>query len=311
MSIVLFILVAVVIMTVVSGGYVFLLACVRRKEYPWLDEDAMKKVEHGKYFKYILASHDWLNHHDKQNVYIRSFDGLKLHGYWVPAKNPRGTVLLAHGYRSTVLLDLGFAFEFYHSRGFNLLIPQQRSHGESQGKFITFGVKESQDILSWIHFHNKTFGDYPIVLNGISMGASSVLYLADRKLPTNVKGIIADCGFTSPKDIIAEVYERIIRLPVIPTLWAVEFFARVFAGFSLEEMDTRKSLSKSRLPVLLIHGTKDGFVPCRMSVEAYNVCAGDKELLLVEGADHGLSFLVGTTKYVCTVDKFIHKVLEA
>lgn len=311
MSMILFILAAVAVMTAVSGMYVFVLACVRRKELAWLNESAMKDAGNEKYFKYILASHNWLLGHDFQDVYIRSFDGLKLHGYWVPAKNPRGTVLLAHGYRSTALLDLGFAFEFYYSRGFNLLIPQQRCHGESQGKFITFGVKESKDMLSWIRYHNDVFGEKPMLLNGISMGASSLLYLADEKLPDNVKGIVADCGFTSPKDIISEVYKRIIHLPVIPTLWAVEFFTRVLAGFSLEEKDTRKSLAKSMLPVLLIHGKNDGFVPCQMSVDAYNACEGVKELLIIDNADHGLSFLVDTTKYVCTVDRFINNILEA
>lgn len=311
MEFVLFILVAITILTAVSGAYVFVLACVRKKETPWLEEDKLKNTSYEKYHKYIVASHHWLLDHDAQDVYINSFDGLRLHGYWVPAKNAKGTVLLAHGYRSTVLIDLGFLFEFYHSRGFNLLIPQQRSHGESQGRFITFGVKESEDMLSWIRFHNESIGNHPIILYGISMGASTMLYLADRELPQNVKGMIADCGFTSPRDIIAEVYKGVIRLPTIPTLWAVEFYARLFSGFGLSEKDTRKSLQNSRLPVLLIHGKEDSFVPCKMSVEGYHACNSSKQLLLVDGAEHGLSFLVGTDRYMQALEDFIDINLEA
>lgn len=305
MGFVLFALVALFLLTATSGAYVFVLACVRKKETPWLEEDKIKKTTFGKYYDYIVASHNWLIDHNAQDIYTNSIDKLRLHGWWVPADNPVGTVLLVHGYRSTPLIDFGFVFDFYHSRGFNLLIPQQRSHGESQGSFITFGVKESEDMLAWIRLHNQSFGVNPMLLSGISMGASTVLYLADRKLPDNVKGIVADCGFTSPKDIITEVYKGVIRLPAIPTLWAVEFFTRVFAKFSLTEKDSRKSLANSRLPILLIHGKDDGFVPCSMSRDNYNACSGVKNILLVDGAEHGLSFVVDTEGYTKAVDAFI------
>lgn len=305
MGFVLFALVALFLLTATSGAYVFVLACVRKKETPWLEEDKIKKTTFGKYYDYIVASHNWLIDHNAQDIYTNSIDKLRLHGWWVPADNPVGTVLLVHGYRSTPLIDFGFVFDFYHSRGFNLLIPQQRSHGESQGSFITFGVKESEDMLAWIRLHNQRFGVNPMLLSGISMGASTVLYLADRKLPDNVKGIVADCGFTSPKDIITEVYKGVIRLPAIPTLWAVEFFTRVFAKFSLTEKDSRKSLANSRLPILLIHGKDDGFVPCSMSRDNYNACSGVKNILLVDGAEHGLSFVVDTEGYTKAVDAFI------
>lgn len=305
MGFVLFALIALFLLTVTSGAYVFVLACVRKRETPWLDEEKIKKTTFGKYYDYIVASNKWLKDHNAQDIYLNSLDDLKLHGFWVPADDPKGTILLAHGYRSTPLIDFGFIFEFYHSREFNLLIPHQRSHGESQGRFITFGVKESEDMIGWLRLHNQIFGAYPLLLSGISMGASTVLYLANRVLPNNVKGIIADCGFTSPKEIIEEVYKGVIRLPAMPTLWAVEFFTRVFAGFSLTEKDSRKTLANSRYPILLIHGKDDGFVPCRMSQDGFNACSGVKDILLVDGAEHGLSFVVDSDKYTKAVDAFI------
>jgi len=142
------------------------------------------------------------------------------------------------------------------------------------------------------------------------MGASTMLFLADAELPDNVMGIIADCGFTSPKDIIACVFRRVIHVPAGPVLWAAELFARVFGGFSFAEKDTRKILRNSKLPVFMVHGTSDGFVPCQMTQEGYAACTGPKELLLVEGADHGISFLIDRERYTERIVNFLEKYVE-
>lgn len=310
MQLVLFILIALIVLTLVSGGYAFVVACVRRKELPWLDEKAMKKTSYGKYYENIVVGDKFLKENPSQEVQIQSYDGLKLSGVWVPAENPKGTILLAHGYRSSKMVDFSLAFGMYHALGMNILIPDQRTHGKSEGKYITFGVKESRDMQSWISYHNKTFGEIPLILSGLSMGASTMLYLADQDLPENVKGIIADCGFTSPREIIKSVFHSVIHLPAAPTLWVTDLFARLFAGFSLTEKDTRRTLENSKLPVLLVHGVDDGFVPCEMTRQAYAACKEPKELLLVDGADHGVSFLVDKDRYVKTVIAFLEKHLE-
>ncbi len=310
MSLVLFIIGGLILLTFISGLYVFVVACVRKKELPWLVEDEIKKTAYGKYYAFITASNEWLIAHKAQDVYITSRDGLKLHGLWVPTDNARGTVLFAHGYRSTMLVDFGLAFELYHKLGMNLLIPEQRSHGKSQGRFITFGVKESQDMLEWLEYHNTIFSSKPVLLSGLSMGASTMMYLADEDLPNNVKGIIADCGFTSPKDILKSVFEKVIHLPSGPTLFIVDLLTKAIAGFSITQKDTRKTLEKSKLPILMIHGIDDDFVPCRMSEEAYSACNGPKQLLLVDGAEHGVSFLVDRQRYTRMVNEFIEKYMK-
>ena len=137
------------------------------------------------------------------------------------------------------------------------------------------------------------------------MGASTMLYLADKKLPDNVRGIIADCGFTSPEEIISSVYRSVLHLPAGPSVWIAGLLAKVFAGFSLSECDTRKSLKNSNIPVLLIHGEEDSFVPCRMSKEGYEACPGEKKLLLVPKAEHGLSFLTDGLRYTAAVIDFL------
>lgn len=310
MNVIFYILFSFFLVVILSGAYVFVLACVRRKELPWMVEDEIKKTNYAKYYNCIVASDAWLKGHNAQDVYIRSKDGLKLHGLWIPAENPRGTILLAHGYRSTILVDFGLAYAFYHTLGMNILVPNQRAHGESEGRYITFGVKESEDMLCWIDYHNENFGMQQMILSGMSMGASTVLYLADQNLPDNVKCIIADCGFTSPKAILDTVFRSVVHIPSGLSLWTADLFARVFAGFGLEEKDTRNVLKNAKVPVLMIHGLNDNFVPSSMTQQGFDVCNGEKELLLVENAGHGTSFLVDKEMYTKKIIAFLEKHLE-
>ena len=308
--VVIWLLLALVVLVLVSGVYVFILACARRKELPWMVEEEIKKTGYARFYNCILASAAWLKEHNAQDVYVQSKDGLKLHAYWIPAEDARGTVLLAHGYRSTFLVDFGLAFAFYHALGMNILVPHQRSHGKSEGRYITFGVKESEDMQCWIDYHNKTYGDYQMVLSGLSMGASTVLYLADQTLPDNVKCIIADCGFTSPKAILDAVFRSVVHIPSGATLLVTDVLTRIFAKFSLNQKDTRKILTSAKLPVLMIHGEADDYVPCFMTKQGFEACAGEKDLLIVEGAGHGLSCLVDKETYTKRILAFLEKHLE-
>ena len=310
MTVLIWIFLGVLLLVLVSGAYVFTFACIRRKELPWMVEEEIKKTNFAKYYPCIVTSDAWLKENNARDVYVKSKDGLLLRGYWIPADNPRGTVLLAHGYRITMLVDFGIAFPFYHALGMNILVPHQRAHGDSEGKYITFGVKESEDMVCWIDYHNKTFGEYQMVLSGLSMGASTVLYLADQELPKNVKCIIADCGFTSPWEILDKVYRATIHLPSGPSLFAADLFARIFAGFSMKEKDSRETLKRAKLPVFMIHGLKDDFVPSYMTQQGYDACTGKKRLLLVEGAGHGVSFLKDKETYTRQIISFLEENLD-
>lgn len=305
MLIALLIAVGFILLMLASGAYIFCVACCRGKGVNWLDERTVSATPYVEYYSRIVSADRWLKDQGCQDVFINAKDGIRLHGLWVPVTEAKGTVMLLHGYRSTYLVDFSMALEFYHGAGYNLLIPDQRAHGKSEGKFITFGVKESDDVLRWIDFHNRNFGDIPIVLSGLSMGASTVLYVTDRELPANVKGVIADCGFTSPKAILSHVYKKTTHLPPVLSMWAVNIFTKAFAGFSISERDTRACLSNSRVPVLMIHGRNDGFVPCNMSEQGYSACTGKKRILLVDGADHGVSFIHDREGYTNAVVSFL------
>ena len=149
-----------------------------------------------------------------------------------------------------------------------------------------------------------------MILSGLSMGASTVMYMADEPLPENVRGIIVDCGFTSPAAILSKVYSAVTHLPAIPSIWATDLFARVFAGFSIYEKDSRITLKQSSLPIIMVHGTDDDFVPCYMTQQGYDACTSEKELFLVQGAGHGTSFLKEPERYKKLVRDFMYRNLE-
>ncbi len=295
----------ILLMLLAVGEYIFLTACRRKEEYDWKNLDSLKDTPYEKHTELIAHSLKWLQDHTPQDVYVISEDSLRLHGYWIPAEKPRGTILLAHGYRSTMLVDFGMVLDMYHSLGMNLLLPEQRAHGQSEGKYITFGVKESADMRCWLRYHNEKLSSCPLVLSGLSMGASTVMYMLDEKLPSNVKAAICDCGYTSPAAIINKIFRDVVHIPGGFFIRIADLFARLFAGFSFYEKDSCKSLRNNKLPILMAHGTADDFVPSRMSQDAFACCTGEKYLILAENAKHGYSFLIAREKYEKTVRKIL------
>lgn len=291
------------------GLYVFSVACPRRKEQLWLDEEAISKTDLASYYSVMVEADKWLREHST-DVWVKSYDGLKLHAYWAPAEKPIGTVVLMHGYRSTMLVDFGRTLAYYHGLGLNLLIPHQRSHGLSEGKMITFGVKEHRDLHTWVDYLGQHLYQGKVLVSGLSMGASTVLYTADEEFSQDVVGVIADCGFTSPRDILAKCFRDVTKLSGAPFMWAVNLWTRLLAGFGISQCDSRRCLANARRPVLLIHGTGDDFVPCSMSQEAFRHSNGSAQLLLIEGAGHGMSYAKDTEKYQETLKKFVSMCME-
>ena len=275
-----------------AGGYWgFRHACARIADPDWDSESALEQTVFAEFAASIPRARQWLRDHNAENVQIRSFDGLTLRGQWIPAEHPFATIILFHGYHSHHLQDFAGIYEYYHSIGLNLLLVRQRAHGESDGKYITFGVKERRDALRWIDFHNRTHGMDNVYLGGMSMGASTVLFAAGEELPPNVRGITADCGFSSPAEIISHIIKKDFHLPPKLVLPLVDVWARILGGFSFHECDSRETLSRSKTPILFIHGKADDFVPSFMSEVGYAACASEKEILLIDNAGHGRSYL--------------------
>lgn len=231
-------------------------------------------------------------------VTIRARDGIKLFGKYYHIHDNAPLVLMFHGYKSPLAeRDFEGGIQICLESQYNFLLVDQRSQGKSEGKVITFGIRERYDCLDWIDYANKRFGrGKKIFLYGISMGAATVLMTSDLELPDNVAGIVADCGYTTPEKIIRKVIAD-MKLPG----WAycfVRMGAFLFGHFKLNEACPLESVKQSPVPVLFFHGEDDHYVPCQMTRELYQACAGEKFILTVPGAGHGMSFYGCRARYV-------------
>ncbi|MCI8610060.1 MAG: alpha/beta hydrolase [Firmicutes bacterium] len=244
-----------------------------------------------------------------EEVAITSWDGLTLYGKYYETSPKAPIQILFHGYRSNSVRDFSGGLQLALKSGYNAILVDQRGHGKSQGKCLSFGVLERRDCLSWIEYVNERFGcERPVALVGISMGATTVLMASELKLPENVKAIIADCGYTSPKEIIKKVMKD-RRYPPSLTYPLVRLGARWFGHFDLEEISAQEALHNCHIPVLLIHGEADRFVPCHMSQSNYQACAGSKKLITIPEAGHGISYLVDEEGYCQAVKSFLDGIL--
>ncbi len=242
---------------------------------------------------------------------IVSSDGLRLVGRLYKTEGESSKYMICmHGYRSTPD-DFMCAMGFFLSEGYNILAVEQRAHGNSEGKWTTFGVKERYDALAWCNYLIESYGkDIKIILDGLSMGAATVLMASGLDLPTNVKGIIADCGFTSPWDIVTHVAKRDMHIPRFPILYFMIPMVRLFCGFGLKEASTVDAVKKSKLPILYVHGVADDFVPHSMSVLAYEARPENSRLISVEDAAHGLSYVVDEERCKKELHYFLSEAIE-
>ena len=240
----------------------------------------------------------------QRHVYITSHDGLKLHARFFEYAPGAVVEIMFHGYRGTAERDLSGGVQRCFSLGRSVLLVDQRGAGESEGRVISFGSNESRDCRAWVDWLIRDQGeDVKIVLTGISMGAATVMIAAGRPLPPQVLGVIADCGFSSAREIIFEVM-RGMHLPPRMFYPFVKLGARLFGHFDLEETTAAESMKNCRLPVFFIHGEDDRFVPCSMSRQCYENCAGPKYLFTVPEAGHGMGYLMDTDGYRRALTKF-------
>lgn len=253
------------------------------------------------YQPYREEMEDWIRRKrmlPQEEFSITSFDGLTLRGRYFEYEPGSPVELLIHGYRGNAERDMSAGIFRSFSVGHSAFLVDQRGSGYSDGHVISFGVNESRDCLKWVDFLISHFGpDVKIMLSGISMGAATVLIASGQPLPDNVVGVLADCGFTSAKDIICDVMKT-LRIPPKLLYPFIRLGARLYGGFSLEERSPIQAMEHCRVPVIFYHGDDDNFVPCSMSRKNYEACIAPKKLVMIPGAGHGLCFVKDKTEYL-------------
>lgn len=235
---------------------------------------------------------------------ITSFDGLKLYGKYFECDKNAPIELMFHGYRGSAERDLSGGVQRCFKLGRNVLVVDQRTSCNSEGNVISFGVNESKDCLAWISFMIEHFGsDVQIIMTGISMGAATVLMAAGKQLPPNVIGVLADCGYSSAKEIIKKC-ARQMHLPANIIYPFIKLGAKIYGHFDLEEYSPIEAMKTCKIPVIFVHGEADDFVPCEMSKMTYDVCKSPKRIFTVPDAGHGLVYLVDNPGYLREVSEF-------
>ena len=310
MSIVWFVLAAAAIaavITVVISYFCYRLAFyVPDRDPARLEEISLPQGEayepfHESMKKWILENRKL----PQEKFTITSFDGLKLTGRYYEFAPGAPIELMFHGYRGTAERDLSGGVQRCFKLGHSSFVVDQRSSTYSEGNVISFGINEHRDCLAWVDFMIRHFGpDVKIILTGISMGAATVMMAAGTALPPNVIGVLADCGYTSAKDIIREVIRQ-MKLPPALAYPFVRLGARLFGHFDLEETSPVEALKKATVPVIFFHGEADDFVPCDMSRQNFEACSHpQKKLVTVPGAGHGLSYPLDSVRYLDAVREF-------
>lgn len=282
-----------------------------------INPKSSKKIVFNEDFKKKNASKDkdiikkWIYEESNyEDVYINSFDNLKLHGLKILCKNKSNKwAIVVHGYSSNVI-KVGSIAKKYYEMGYNVLMPELRGHGNSEGNYIGMGWHDRLDIIKWINLILKNNSNESIVLHGSSMGAATVMMVSGEILPPNVKAIIADCGYTSAMDQFSYQLNKLFKLKSFPILNMASLITRLKSGYSLKEASSINQLKKCITPILFIHGDKDEFVPYYMMDELYNTVNCSKEKLTISGAAHQHSKDVNPQLYWSTVENFLNKYIK-
>lgn len=302
-----FLVLLILLVLVLGGAYICFRMAFYSPDRPATIADADRFPPGKIYEPYHPRMRQWAAQVDgmpHEALTVTSRDGLTLRGKYYELTPDSPVEILFHGYRGLAERDLCGAVQRCFAVGHSAILVDQRAGGRSDGHVITFGVKESEDVLVWIEAVTRRFGaGRPIVLAGVSMGASTVMLAAGKELPANVVGVLADCGYTTAKDIIKKVIRQ-MHLPADLLYPLVRLGAILYGDFDPDEADCPGALARATVPVILFHGQTDDFVPCEMSRENYAACASPKRLVTTPGAGHGLCYPADEEGYVAAVREF-------
>ena len=242
-----------------------------------------------------------------EDVFILSREGLKLTGRYYHNADGAPVQILCHGYKGNAIRDFSGMWPVATELGHNVLLIDQRAHGGSQGHTITFGVLEHQDVLGWIEYINCRFGNVPIVLGGVSMGAATVLMASGADLPENVKAVVADCPFDAPSNIIKKVLGQDMGMPVPVVYPLIKLGGMLYGHFNLDAGSPVEAVKLAKVPILLIHGDDDRFVPYAMSCNIHAAAPETIEFHTIPGAGHALDYATAPETFQEILRTFLKK----
>lgn len=306
-----FVALLALLLCIIVGGSVYMFNVSLRAEVSSTDEnDAYAYLSEHEYLKLWVDS---LRQHEAlRDTFIIAPDGAQLHGLYVKAaKQTPNTALIIHGYKDNAIRMLMIGHLFSKELGYNILLPDLRGQGKSNGNYIGMGWKDRDDIMQWLAVSKSIYGDTTrIVLHGISMGAAAAMMVADENIPSNVKCIIEDCGYTSVWDEFSYRLKEEYGLPEFPILYSTSLYCKLKEGWSFQQASALERVQKCKLPMLFIHGDADTYVPTWMVHKLYEAKQGEKELWIVPGVVHAKAYWDYTDEYVKRASGFVRKYMK-
>lgn len=254
----------------------------------------------------LSETDEWLKTVTLNKWYIISDDGYRLDAANFPAKeSTHKWALILHGYTSWKEAMYPFAYEYY-KRGYNVLVPDLRCQGESEGDFIGMGWTDRYDVLGWIRQILEKDPDAEIILHGQSMGAACALMVSGmEELSANVKAVVSDCAYTDAYSMFRQDAWDWFHLPAFPLVDSANLALQLRGGYDLKKASALDAVEHSRVPTLFIHGEEDAMIPVSMAYELYDQADCEKQLLIVKGSGHGQSQEKEPELYWDTVFTFI------
>ncbi|MFO7969675.1 MAG: alpha/beta hydrolase [Bacillota bacterium] len=257
-----------------------------------------------------IETYNWYKEIPKDDIYIKSYDNLKLHATYIPShdKKSEKLAIVLHGYKSSSY-DLITVCKMYSDLGFKILLIDHRGHGKSEGKFTSMGHFEKYDLKKWFHYSTRNFGqNIKILLHGVSMGAVTSVLATKFKESKNVSLLVLESGFTNFK---ASLKLSTRNKLLLIFLWGISFYTLIFHKFLLSEINPLKALEKSCIPTLIIHSKNDRVISEAMSKKLFEAVNTDlKDFLIIEDAKHALAFATNKTKYKQKVLEMTERVFD-
>lgn len=296
----------IIVILLCASNYFYNFAILRRKKSFLAKDPDLGATTSGVKWE---SSKDWLKEKKMRTFNMKSYDNLNLKAINLQCETSTNkTVILVHGYASYGSSMASFAKFYLEELNYNVLMPDCRGHGESEGNYIGFGWHDRKDLLSWINFIIEKNGpNSQIVLHGVSMGGGTVLMTSGETLPSNVKCIISDCSYNSVEGILSYHLKRMFKLPKFPLLPFTSLISKLRAGYFFSEASAVNQVKKSKIPILFIHGSADKFVPTDMIHELYNEASCEKQLLIIDDATHATAFWKDMNLYKKSVIDFLHR----
>lgn len=266
-----------------------------------------------KEYPYLKPWVDSLNHVSAlRDTFIKADDGTRLHAYYIAAKFPTAkTAVIVHGYTDNAIRMFMIGYLYNHDLNFNVLLPDLRDTGESGGDYIQMGWRDRLDVMQWMHVANQIYGDSTqMAVHGISMGAATTMMISGMPQPEFVKCFVEDCGYTSVWDEFSYQLKEDFGLPEFPLMYTTNWLCQLKYGWNFKEASALKQVAKCHLPMLFIHGDADTYVPTWMVYKLYDAKPEPKELWIVPGATHAMSYKDDTKEYVIKVKQFVDKYIR-